>query len=54
VALANAFMGWGWEARGSRYANIVSQEGWDLFKKRVAMAKATLLETARLKEKCPG
>src|SRR5260370_17237777 len=47
-------MGWGWEARGSGYANTVSQEGWNLFKKRVGMAKATVIEAARLKEKCPG
>jgi hypothetical protein len=54
VALANGYMGWGWEARGSGYANTVSQEGWNLFRKRVGMAKATLVEAARLKEKCPG
>lgn len=54
VALANAYMGWGAEARGSGYANTVSREGWDLFKKRVELAKATLVEAARLKEKCPG
>jgi hypothetical protein len=54
VALAIAYMGWGWEARGSGYANTVSQEGWDLFKKRVGIAKTTLVEAARLKEKCPG
>jgi hypothetical protein len=54
LALANAYMGWGWEARGSGYANAVSQEGWELFKKRVGMAKATLFEAAPLKEKCPG
>jgi hypothetical protein len=54
MALAMAYMGWGGEARGTSYANTVSQEGWKLFEKRAGMAKATLVEAARLQEKCPG
>jgi hypothetical protein len=54
VALANSYMGWAWEARGSGYADTVSQEGWKLFEKRVGMAKSTLVEAARLTEKCPA
>ena len=54
VALALSYHDWGYEARGSGYANTVSQQGWNLFRKRVGMAKATLIEAAQLKEKCPG
>jgi len=54
VALANAYMGWGSEARGTGYSDTVSQEGGNLFRQRVGMAKATLIEAAQLKEKCAG
>jgi hypothetical protein len=54
VALATAYMGWGGEARGTGYANTVSQESWKLFEERAGIAKATLVEAARLTEKCPG
>jgi Domain of unknown function (DUF4034) len=53
MALANAYMGWAWQARGGGYANTVSDDGWKLFEARVGMAKATLIEAARLQEKCP-
>lgn len=53
IALAQAYINYAWFARGSGYANSVSDSGWDLFGQRIALAKATLIETAHLKEKCP-
>jgi hypothetical protein len=40
-------------ARGGGYADTVSQSGWNLFAERTTVAKATLIEAATLKEKCP-
>lgn len=54
VALANAYLGWGGEARGTGYANTVSDENSNLFHKRVGMAKAVLVDAARIQDKCPG
>jgi|HubBroStandDraft_6_1064221.scaffolds.fasta_scaffold69837_1 hypothetical protein len=54
VALANAYIGWGWQARGSGYSNSVSSGGWYWFGKSVGIAKATLIEVARLPEKTPS
>lgn len=40
-------------ARGGGYANTVSESRWKCFGERTALAKATLMEAAPLKEKCP-
>jgi hypothetical protein len=53
ISLAQAYMGYAWRARGGGYAGTVTDKGWELFRERVAMASATLVEAARLKEKCP-
>jgi hypothetical protein len=53
IGLAEAYMGYAWKARGGGYANTVTDKSWDLFRERVGMASATLVEAARLKEKCP-
>ena len=53
IALANAYVEYAWAARGNGYADSVSGSGWDRFGERIALAKATLMEAARLKEKCP-
>jgi hypothetical protein len=53
ISLAQAYLGYAWKARGSGYADSVTDEGWELFKERVAKAGASLVEAARLKEKCP-
>ncbi|HEY2548742.1 MAG TPA: DUF4034 domain-containing protein [Candidatus Acidoferrum sp.] len=53
LCLAEAYVGYAWKARGSGYADSVTDHGWELFRERVAMASATLAEAARLKEKCP-
>lgn len=53
ISLAQAYVGYAWQARGHGYANTVSDDAWDLFNERTAMAAATLADAARLKEKCP-
>jgi hypothetical protein len=53
IALAGSYVNFAWFARGHGYADTVSQNGWDLFAERFELAKATLLEAARLKDKCP-
>jgi hypothetical protein len=53
ISLAEAYVSYGWAARGTGYANTVSSKGWELYNERVAMGAATLAEAARLKEKCP-
>ena len=53
IALAEAYVNYAWFARGSGYSNTVSDSGWELFSQRIAFAKATLIEAAALKEKCP-
>jgi hypothetical protein len=54
VALADAYIGWGWQARGSGYANTVQTGALYWFNKSVGMAKATLIEAAKLPEKSPN
>lgn len=54
ICLADALTSYAWNARGSGYANTVSDEGWKLFTDRLARAW-DILKTARsLPAKCPG
>jgi len=53
IALASSYLDYGWAARGSGYSNTVSGSGWNLLRQRTELAKSTLLDAARLKEKCP-
>lgn len=53
VALALAYLDYAHEARGSGYANTVSDSGWKLFKERTALAKRILKEASTLATKCP-
>jgi hypothetical protein len=53
IVLAGTYAGFAWFARGGDYGNKVSRTGWKLFGERFELVKATLLEAARLKDKCP-
>jgi hypothetical protein len=53
IVLAGSYVNFAWFARGQGYSSSVSRNGWDLFAERFELAKATLLEAARLKDKCP-
>jgi hypothetical protein len=53
IALAEAYISYAWVARGVGYARTVTRSGWKLFGQRIEIAKSTLVEAARLKQKCP-
>jgi hypothetical protein len=53
IALAEAYENYADKARGSGYANTVSEDGWKLYGERNELAASTLAEAAKLKEKCP-
>jgi hypothetical protein len=47
IALANFWIEYAWKARGSGWANTVTEEGWRLMKERLATAHQILDETPR-------
>ena len=53
VALADAYLGYAWAARGSGYANTVTDQGWQLFRDRSQQAEKELVDAAALSSKCP-
>jgi hypothetical protein len=53
VALAEAYTGYAWDARGNSTSDTVTQNGWKLFGQRIEKAKETLEEASQLKTKCP-
>jgi hypothetical protein len=53
ISLAYLYLNYSWLARGSDFANSVSESQWSLFKSRNAQAKAILFEAGTLKEKDP-
>lgn len=53
VALAEAYLGYAWAARGNGYANTVTPEGWRLFEERSKQATKVLIDAAALPSKCP-
>jgi tetratricopeptide (TPR) repeat protein len=53
VALAQAYLGYAWFARGNGYADSVSDSDWKLFNARLAQASNTLKEAQSLSAKCP-
>jgi len=53
VALALVYLGYAGDARGSGYANTVSDSGWKLFEERTAEAERILKEASTLATKCP-
>jgi hypothetical protein len=54
VALACGLTRYAWNARGSGYANTVTDEGWELFRQRLGEAYGVLDDASRLPERCPG
>jgi Domain of unknown function (DUF4034) len=53
VAYADFFRDYAWHARGSGFADTVTEEGWKLLKERLAAASDILKEVAKLPEKDP-
>lgn len=46
IALGRGYISYAWDARGGGYASTVTEEGWRLFRERLAKAREYLLETA--------
>jgi hypothetical protein len=53
VALAQAYLDYAHDARGSGYSSTVSESGWKLFEERTAEANRVLKEASALATKCP-
>lgn len=53
VALARAYIAYGWFARGSGYMNTVSRENRALLNERLDLAEEELIEAEKLDLKCP-
>jgi hypothetical protein len=53
IALADAHLALAWKARGTGYANTVSDQSWDTFHSEIALVREALLEAAQRKERCP-
>jgi hypothetical protein len=53
IAMAVAYIAYGWEARGGGTADKVTEEGWRLFAERTAVAGRILKDASALKQKCP-
>ncbi len=51
--LAQLYIDYAWAARGSGYANTVSDDAWKLFRERIELARATLDADPKIKEQCP-
>ncbi len=54
VALAHAYLGFAWKARGNGYANTVTPEGWELFHQRVQSARTALEDAAKATSRDAG
>jgi hypothetical protein len=54
LALAHIYLDYGWNARGSDYADKVSESQWKKFGSGSTYAKSLLLEAASLKERDPA
>jgi len=53
IALAEAYVEYGWHARGTDYADNVTDDGWKLLNERMTFARDALMKAADLKPKDP-
>lgn len=53
VALAEVLVSYAWKARGTDYADTITEKGAKLMEERLAMAHSSLGEARKLEEKCP-
>lgn len=53
VAWGTVYKNFAWQARGSGYANTVTQTGWKLYADRLRRARGILTEARNLKTRCP-
>lgn len=50
---ANWMASYAWEARGNGWASTVTEEGWKLFRERLALARAELVALSPRRNECP-
>ncbi len=48
IALADAYIGFAWKARGHGWGDTVTPEGWTQFRERISLARATLEKALKL------
>lgn len=53
VLIVNAWENFAWKARGTGFADSVSNDAWKIFHERIDKATTRLSESRQLKEKCP-
>ena len=53
VALADAYINLAWKTRGDGYARTVNAVGMQQFEKQIELAQQTLVDAAKLPDKCP-
>lgn len=53
VVLAEAYIDYGWAARGQGYSDTVSETGWKIFDKSADRARKSLEQAWKLPTKCP-
>jgi hypothetical protein len=53
IALAQAYVNYGWKARGTEYANSVTDDGWNKLNERIGLAASALSDAATKKDRCP-
>jgi hypothetical protein len=53
VAYADFLTSYAWQARGSGYADTVTEDGWRLFRERLSAARTILREASKSPEKDP-
>jgi Domain of unknown function (DUF4034) len=54
IALAQAYRGYAWKARGGDWASTVTSQAYRLMQERLAVARQVLNEARLLPQKCPG
>jgi hypothetical protein len=53
VALADAYVNYAWVARGGEFAHLVKDKSWEIFNRRLQIARDILEKASALTEKCP-
>lgn len=53
IAMAETYVNYAWHARGDGSANTVTGWEWRLFNQRIDLAASSLIDAAKMQERCP-
>lgn len=53
IAMAETYINYAWYARGNGYAKTVTRQEWQSYYHRIDLAASSLMDAAKLEEKCP-